>query len=221
MTCSSSVGFASFLQRRAKRGDQLVRQVADETDGIGQRGLQAGRQVQPPHRRIECREQLVGGVGAGACQSVEQRRLAGVGVADERDGRHLGPLALLARRLALHEHLVEAVVQRLDALADQPAVGLELRFARAAQADAALLPLEVGPAAHEPGGHVLQLGEFDLQLAFEGARALREDVEDQAAAIEHAAFEFLLEIALLARAQRAIDRPADRRRGPRCARAAP
>jgi hypothetical protein len=52
---------------------------------------------------------------------------------------------------------------------------------------------------------VLQLRKLDLQLAFERARALREDVEDQAAAVEHAALELLFEVALLARAQRAVD----------------
>ncbi len=91
-------------------------------------------------------------------------------------------------------------------LADQPAVGLELRFTGAAQADAAAaLPLEVGPPADESSRHVLQLREFDLQLAFEGTRTLREDVEDQSAAVEHAALEFFFEIAFLARAQRVVD----------------
>ena len=52
---------------------------------------------------------------------------------------------------------------------------------------------------------MLELRELDLQLAFESARALREDVEDQAAAIQHAAGELFLEVALLARRQRVID----------------
>ena len=51
----------------------------------------------------------------------------------------------------------------------------------------------------------LQLRELDLQLAFEAARALREDVEDQPGAIEHAALRALLEVALLARRQRVIE----------------
>ena len=94
----------------------------------------------------------------------------------------------------------------LDALLQQPAVGFELGFARAAQADrTAALALQVGPAAHQARGHVLQLREFDLQLAFVAARALREDVEDQPGAVDHAALEQLLEVAFLAGRQRMVD----------------
>ena len=76
-----------------------------------------------------------------------------------------------------------------DPLAQQAPVGFELLFARAAQADAALLPLEVGPAADEPRELVLHLRELDLQLAFGASRAQREDVEDEARAVDDAAFE--------------------------------
>ena len=57
------VGLTSLLQRGAERGDQFVRQVAHETDGVGQRGFEAGREPQAAHRRVERREQLVGRVG--------------------------------------------------------------------------------------------------------------------------------------------------------------
>ena len=87
---------------------------------------------------------------------------------------------------------------------DQAPVGFELGFTRPAQPDTALLPLEVGPAAHQARRYVLELGKLDLQLAFEGARALREDVQDQAAAIQHAAIEFLLEVAFLAGRERIV-----------------
>jgi hypothetical protein len=52
---------------------------------------------------------------------------------------------------------------------------------------------------------VLQLRELDLQFAFVRTRALREDVEDQAGAVDDAAFGQLLEIALLHRAQGPVD----------------
>jgi hypothetical protein len=52
---------------------------------------------------------------------------------------------------------------------------------------------------------VLELRQLDLQLAFVRARALREDVEDQAGAVDHAALGEFLEIAFLHRTQRAVD----------------
>ena len=52
---------------------------------------------------------------------------------------------------------------------------------------------------------MLQLRQLHFELALEAARALREDVEDQAVAIEHAPLDELLEIALLARRERVID----------------
>ncbi len=60
--------------------------------------------------------------------------------------------------------------------AEQATVGFQLRFAGTAQTDTALLTLEVGPASHQSRRDVLELRQFDLQLAFEAARALREDV---------------------------------------------
>ena len=161
---------------------------------------------EPAHGRIERREQLVRGVDLGAGQRVEQRRLARVRVADQRDDRHRVALTRAARLVALHFDLVEPLLQLLHALAEQAAIELELRFARTAQADrAAALALQMRPAAHEARRHVLQLRELDLQLAFVRARALREDVEDQPGAIDDAALGELFEIALLHRRERAVD----------------
>src|SRR5262249_37473560 len=109
--------------------------------------------------------------------------------------------ARTASGLALLAQPRELPCQRPDAPGQQAAVGLELRLAGTAQADTALLPLEVGPAAHQARRQVLELRQLDLELALEAAGALREDVEDQAAAIEHAPPGQLLEIALLARRQ--------------------
>src|ERR1043165_9748343 len=52
---------------------------------------------------------------------------------------------------------------------------------------------------------VLELRELDFELAFVTARALREDVEDQSRAVEHATLYQLLEIAFLGRRQRVIE----------------
>ena len=77
------VGLDHLLQRRAEGGDQVRRQVGDEADRVGQDHRRAVRQLQPPQRRIERGEQHVFGEDAGAGQPVEQRRFAGIGVADD------------------------------------------------------------------------------------------------------------------------------------------
>src|SRR5207248_5301663 len=93
----------------------------------------------------------------------------------------------------------------LHPIADQPAVGFELRFAGAAQSDAAGLPLEVSPAAHQARRQMLELGQLDLELAFGAVGALGEDVENEAHAIDHATIERALEIALLRAGERVIE----------------
>jgi len=96
-------------------------------------------------------------------------------------------------------------VDVLDARADQALVELELRLADAAGADATLLTIQMRPAADQARRGVLELGELDLQLAFVGARALGEDVEDEPRARQHAGLEQTLEIALLRRGEVVIE----------------
>ena len=55
-----------------------------------------------PRARVERRKQLVLDVDAGAGQGVHQRALAGVGVADQRDGMLLAAAADLALLAGLH-----------------------------------------------------------------------------------------------------------------------
>ena len=69
----------------------------------------------------------------------------------------------------------------------------------AAQADAALLPLEVRPPSHEAGREMTQLRKLHLQLSLVTRGALREDVENQSGAVEHPALQQTLEVALLRR----------------------
>ena len=126
---------------------------------------------------IERREQLVGDISCRSpVERIEQRGLAGIGIADQRDRghRHLAPH--MAPGVALPIELLQPRAQRANALGNQAPVGLQLGFARAAQADAALLPLKVGPAPHQARGQMRQLRQFDLQLALETARPLRKDV---------------------------------------------
>jgi len=61
------------------------------------------------------------------------------------------------------------------------------------------------PLAREPRLKVTELRDFDLQLALERVRALRENVENELAAIDHANLELVLEIARLRGAERVVE----------------
>ena len=199
------VGLERLLQRRSERVDELMRQLADEADGVGQ-------QVSPPgdleraRGRVERVEEPVANADLGPGERVEQRRLAGVGVAGERDGRQRGAVALAAHHLARAVLLVEPALERGDSVARQPAVGLDLALARAPGADSGAEALQVGPQPAHPREVVLELRQLDLQHALGAVRVVGEDVEDDRRAVDHRHADGLLEIALLARQQLVVAR---------------
>ena len=109
--------------------------------------------------------------------------------------------------------LLDLLLQGRDALAQQPAVHLQLPLpgpakphTAVAAAAAAALPLEVGPELGEPRQAVHVQGQLHLQLPLARARVLREDVEDERRAVDDLdaralAPELDLEVALLPGAQ--------------------
>src|SRR5207302_9791734 len=119
--------------------------------------------------RVERLEQAVAHRDAGVGERVEERRLARVRVAGERDRRRLGAPPLLAPDVALAAQLAQPLAEERDAGARQTAVRLELRLARAARAypcaeaaGAAPETLEVLPHSPHPREVVLELRELDL-----------------------------------------------------------
>ena len=163
---------------------------------------------------IERGEQLVARGDLGAGQRVEQRGFAGVGVADQGDHRERHAPAGVAVQAAGAAHLLQLLLQPHDAVADQPPVGLDLGFAGAAEeAEAAALPLQMGPGPHQAGALIVEMRQLDLQRAFARGRPLAEDVQDQAGAVDHLAGPGAFQVALLHRRQRGID---DRRRVTSC-----
>ena len=86
-------------------------------------------------------------------------------------------------------------------VADDASVRLQLRLAGSACADAATGAREVRPHACQAWQLVLELRQFHLEPTLVGLRVLGEDVEDEAAAVQHLDREQLLERALLVRAQ--------------------
>ncbi len=199
------IGLQHLFQRGAERRDQLGRQIGDEADGVRQHRLAAMRQRQRPQRRIERREQHVGGLHVGAGQPVEQRRFAGIGVTDQSDDAIRHPLTAGAMQPPRRLHLLDFILEPDDAVADQAAIGLDLGFAGAAhETKTAALPFQMGPGPHQARALIVQMRQFDLQRAFLGLGAAAEDFEDQPGAVEHLGVPGLLEIALLDRRQRAI-----------------
>ena len=167
-------------------------------DGIGDdRGL-AVAELDLAAGRVERGEQLVlGPRHLRADQGVEQRRLAGVRVADDADGRPQPAVAPTRRGLALLADLLDAFLHLRDPRPDDPPVRLELALAGSARPDPALGPRQVGPQLGQPRQLVFELGELDLEPAFVGLRVEREDVEDQPAAVDDLDVEQALERALL------------------------
>ena len=145
-TSMQDVGPVDLLERRPERVDELVRQLVDEAHGVGDdRGL-AVAELDLARGRVERREQLVLGPGDLAPdERVQERRLAGVRVADDADRRHHPPVAAAGGGLALLADLLDPLLHLRDPGPDDPAVGLELALARSPRADAALGPRQVGP----------------------------------------------------------------------------
>src|SRR5205823_3396169 len=83
---------------------------------------------------------------------------------------------------------------------------LDLLFAETPKPDAALLALEVGPPAGQVRRQVLELRELDLVLRFLRAGVLREDVEDDAGAVDDAHPERFLEVLLLRSRKLVVER---------------
>src|SRR6185503_4978146 len=136
-------------------------------------------------------------------ERAENRRLARVGVPDERGLEFVLPRLALNRAAALH--VGEPLAQNLDAMVDQAAVRLELGFTGSAHADATAEFLEVGPHAREARQHVLELRELHLHLRLRGPRPRREDVQNQLGAIHHALAERIFDVLALAGAQLVVE----------------
>ena len=157
------VGLPGLLERGLERGDQRVRQVADEADRVREQHEPAAPEPPAPGPGVERGEELVLDEDARVGQGVHQRALAGVGVADQRDGRAPRRGRRTSRSLRAWT-FASFVLQVPDALADEPAVLFELLLAGAADADAALVARQVGPHPLEPGQGVFELGQLDLEV---------------------------------------------------------
>ena len=201
------VGVGGHLERALERLDEAVGKAPHEADGVGEQHRLATGQRQASRRRVERGEQAVLREHAGIGEGVEQRRLAGVGVADDRDRGQPTALALLALEVAGAVELLEVAIELADPPQDAPAVDLEPRLAAAeAHADAAALLGEPGRrAAAQSGQAIAQQGQLDLRATFERVGVLGEDVEDHRRAVDRRAAEQALQVVLLGRGQLVVE----------------
>ena len=179
-----------------------MRQLLDEADRVGHEDARPGLRLERAHRGVERREQLVGDEHLAAGERAHERRLAGVGVADERDAA-AGPAARGGGGPASRWIAASSSRQLGDAVADLAAVELERRLAgalpRACRSDR---PGRLAQARRE----VLEPRDLDLQARLAAPRVAVEDLDDDAGAVEHLRAGRPLEVARLARA-RARGRP--------------
>ena len=142
------VGVGHLLQRRAERLDELVGQVADEPDGVGERVDPPVLGRRTPGGGVQRGEQRVLDEHAGVGQPVEQRGLAGVGVAGDGHRRDGVALALGPLGVAGGAHVAQLGAQLGDLGVDATPVGLDLGLTGTTTTDAAALPSRPG---HRPG----------------------------------------------------------------------
>ena len=158
------------------------------------------RKAERAQSRIQRCEQHVGRLHIGAGQAIEQRRLAGIGVADQRYYAIRDALAPGAMQSARRLHLLDFVLKPGNALADEAAVGLDLGFAGTAhESKATALALEMGPRPHQTAALIIEVRQFDLQRTLLGLGAAAEYLEYQPGAVENLRVPGFLKVALLYR----------------------
>ena len=178
-----NVGFAGLLQRGPEGGDEVVGQLADEPDGVGDQSLVAAFEGDQARCGVQRGEEAVLDELFRARERLQDGRLARVRV-PHQSRAELSLSVLPPGRLGPRDAL-QLAAQFGDAGADESAVGLQLGLAGAPQPDPAADAREVDPHAPQPGQQVLELGQLDLQAGLVGAGPGGEDVQDQFGAVHH------------------------------------
>jgi len=191
------VGEDRLLEGCLEGLDQLVGQLLDEADRVGEEEVPAG-EGDAARGRVERVEEPVPHADLlSSGKGVEQGRLAGVGVAGEGDPGQRRLLSPRPHHSAVALQPAQPAPQRGDPVAGEAPIGLDLALTRAPGADPATEALEVGPQTTHPRQVVFELGQLDLELALGRVCVVSEDVEDDGGAIDYRHTQRALEVALL------------------------
>ena len=158
-----------------------MRQLLDEAHRVRDQDARLRLRLERAHGGVERREELVLDEHLAAGERPHERRLARVGVADERDAELV--LARVAAVLLLLLDRRELLAQLRDAVADLAPVELDRGLAGAL---AALALLAARRLAH-PRRDVVEARDLHLEPRLAAARVAVEDVDDDAGAVEHLA----------------------------------
>ncbi len=167
------VGEDGLLEGRLEGLDETVREIAHESDRVGEEERLSIGQLDAPRRGVEGGEELVLCEDVGPREQVEEGALSRVRVADDGGLANALVGALLALGLADPANLVEFFLDPVDAAAGETPVDLDLLLALAAgggsaalaTARSAALPVEVRPHPGETGQGILHAREFDWRVA--------------------------------------------------------
>src|SRR5262245_56813704 len=180
------VGFGQLLERRFERRYELVGQLLDEADRVGEHERRVRRDRDQASSGVQRHEEPIGGGQRGTGQPIQQRGLAGIRVTHERDDGHAARASAVTEQPPMHAHPPELLADLPDAVPDEPTIRLDLLLTRTASPDTTAQTLEVLPLTDEARQEIGELGELHLELALHRSRALREDVEDQRGAVDDA-----------------------------------
>src|ERR1700744_4946910 len=182
-----------------------MRQVAGKSYRIGEQNFSARWQLNRFELWVKGRKHARRFKHSGLGQSIKERALSRVGIADQRHCRHgnrFAPLALLSTH---SPDGFEVLPYLQDAALNLTAIGFELRFTGPPRADAAAKLRHRLSAPGESRQHVFELRQFYLQLAFTGSCVPRKNVEDQLRSVKNAARQGFFKIAKLCRRQVVIE----------------
>ena len=199
------VGLAHVVEGRAEGVDEMVRQPPHEPDGVRDEDDPSRREDGAANGGVESREEPILGEDLGGGEPVEEGRLPRVRVPDEGHPGETGTGAGLALGGAGPGEGGELSLELGNAGEDPATVRLELGLAGSAGADAGTETGHLSASPAEARKVIAEEGQLDLEGAFPARGVLGEDVEDESLAVDDVAFEDLLEVPLLSRAQVVVD----------------